>query len=123
MMIQILDLMVTEHFNKDHQKESTLTSKETFREHKSEKLKTSTHLEIHTKEILDETVLRKVISLKAEVENIKNQFHLYSKDQTKGCTQFASMGKQILEVCRKYENNNNIFEFLDIVVGMNTSVE
>ena len=114
--------MVTEHFNKDYQKESTLISKETLREHKSEKLETSTHLEIHTKEILDETVLRNVISLKTEVENLKNQLHLYSKDQTKGCIQFSSMEKQFLQVCRKYGNNNNIFEFLEIVVGMNKSL-
>ena len=99
-----------------------MTSKETFREHKSDKLETSSHLEIHSKETLDQSVLRNEFSLKAEVENIKNQLHLYSKDQTKGCTHLASMQRQFLEVCRKYGNNNNNFEYLESVVGMNKSL-
>ena len=94
--------MVTEHLKKDYHKESTLISKETFREHKSEKLETSSHLEIHSKEILDESVLRNVFSLKAEVENIKNQLHLYSKDQ-------KSMEKQFIEVFAENMETTTIF--------------
>merc|ERR1719481_1899873 len=97
--------MIPGHVEKDYQKETFKICKETFREIKSEKLESSSHFEMHTKDHIDENLAIDLILIKAEVGNIKNQIQQFSNNSQKNC-----------------ENHNNIFEFLEIVVGMNKSL-
>jgi len=91
------------HIEKDYQKETLKISKETIKEIKSEKLESSSHVEIYSQDLGDKNLSIDIILLKAEVGNIKNQLQQYGN---------------------KYncENHNNIFEFLEIIVGMNKSL-
>jgi len=113
---------VAEHVNKDFQKETTKICKESFTELKSEKLETSTHSEFHTKEIVDENLVRDVNNLKEEVNKIKNQLFLYYNDQSKSSDKLTNVENHVLELFRKPSVHNSIFEFLEMLVGMNKSL-
>lgn len=91
------------HIEKDYKKETLKISKETIKEIQSEKLESSTHMEIYSNDLGKKNLSIDFILLKAEVGNIKNQLQQYGN---------------------KYncENHNNIFEFLEILVGMNKSL-
>jgi len=95
--------MIPGHLEKDQQKETLKICKETIKEIKSEKLESSSHIEIHSKDLVDKNLAIDIILLKAEVGNIKNQLQQYGNEYN----------------C---ENHKNIFEFLEIVVGMNKSL-
>jgi len=77
--------------------------KETLKELQSEKLESITQLELHSKEYCDAGLSLDVALLITEVENIKNVMHL---------TRLLSLP----------ENNIKIFEFLEMLVEMNRSL-
>eukprot|EP00092_Neocalanus_flemingeri_P021296 GFUD01023080.1.p1 GENE.GFUD01023080.1~~GFUD01023080.1.p1 ORF type:complete len:719 (-),score=237.45 GFUD01023080.1:177-2333(-) len=114
--------VVAANVNKSNERESTKIFKETISELKSEKLETSTHLEIHSKEFLDENMARDVIVIKAEVENIKRQLQLYFQNHNESSIRMANFENDLLEIFRKSDSNSSIFEFIEILVGMNKSL-
>jgi len=108
--------------NKAKGKELTEICKETFSEIKSEKLETSTHLEIHSKEFVDENFGRDFIFMKTEVENIKKQLELYCQNHNENSYRLANLENDFLKLFRKSKSFSNIFEFIEILVGMNKSL-
>ena len=113
---------VAEHVNKNLQKETTKICKESIKEIKSEKLETSTHLEFHTKDILEENLVFNVYLCMTEVEELKSQLHLYFNDQSKSCDKLTNVENHVLELFRKPAVHKSIFEFLEMLVGMNKSL-
>merc|ERR1711874_142542 len=98
------------HLDKDNQKETLQIRKETLKEIKSEKLESSSYFEVHSRELVDKNLATDIILLKAEVGNIKNKLERYN---------IVKDDPNFLTNC---ENHNNIFEFLEILVGMNKSL-
>merc|ERR1711915_891778 len=89
--------------DKFEQSERIKIFKETLKELRSEKLESITQLELHTKEFGDASLSLDVALLTTEVENIKNVMHF---------TKLLSLP----------ENNVKIFEFLEMLVEMNKSL-
>lgn len=89
--------------DKLEQSERIKIFKETLKELRSEKLESITQLELHTKEFGDVSLCLDVALLTTEVENIKNVMHF---------TKLLSLP----------EHNIKIFEFLEMLVEMNKSL-
>jgi len=93
--------------------------KESFSEVKSEKLET---LEIHSKEFFKNNGARDVIIINEEIKEINRQLHLNHENKNESSNRLANLENDLLTIFRKNENQSNIFEFLEIVVGLNKSL-
>jgi len=100
----------------------TDVSKETFSEIKSQTFETSTHLEIHNKEVLDGNMTENLILIKAEVDNLKKQQELFWKANDETSAKLTKVENYLLQLFGKSESRFSIFEFIDIVVGLNKSL-
>jgi len=108
--------------NNNQSNRMTDISKETYSEIKSQTLQTSSHLEIHSKEFLDENMARDFILMKTEVANLKKQQELFWQTNDESSQKLIKIENYLLQLFGKSESRFSIFEFIDIVVGLNKSL-